>query len=439
MNTIFALSSGRGKTGVSVIRVSGSRAVDALFAFGINELPKERVATFCKLKKDGAIIDHALVLYFKAPHSFTGEDIVELHLHGSVAVVKQVLEVLGGVKGFRMAEAGEFSKRAFENNKMDLVQAEGLADLIEAETLAQMRQAIRAMEGETSVVYEDWRRRVIEVMAFIEAYIDFPEEDIPANLDADAQKKVKTIIAEISGQVANDNGERLRIGAVATIIGAPNVGKSTLINFLSKRDISIVSDVAGTTRDALEAHLDIGGLPLTLIDTAGIRESEDAIEQEGVRRALDKAAKADFKIIMLEAGQKIDDPILKLIDKDSLVVLNKIDVVASEHLEYGNGVIHISLKNKTGTEVLLEKLKQKLEQMLANSENGIITRNRHRQALQDCVAGLQGFIAARQDKLPIELCAESLRGAAIHLGKITGKIGVEDILDKIFSEFCIGK
>ena len=436
MSTIFALSSGKGKSGVSIVRISGPDARAALLAFGIKDLPQPRIATFAKLKNKDQIIDQALVLYFNAPHSFSGEDIVELHLHGSIAVVENVLAVLSGLKKFRLAEPGEFSKRAFENNKMDLVQAEGLADLIDAETSAQAKQAIRAMEGESSKIYDDWRKRVIEIMAFVEAYIDFPDENIPADLDLQAQNKVKKIIDEINTQIANDNGERVRLGAVATIIGEPNVGKSTLINFLSKRDVAIVSDIAGTTRDSIEVHLNIDGMPLTIIDTAGIRESKDVIEREGVKRALEKAEKADFAIVMLEDLNVNKDIKKYLNDENNLVVLNKIDLhKKSADKKY----IQVSLKENTGTGELVKKIKDKVEKLLGNTENAIITRKRHKTNLENCVAELQGFIDARQKNLPIELCGENLRRASFHLGKIVGKIGVEDILDKIFSEFCIGK
>jgi tRNA modification GTPase len=436
MNTIFALSSGRGKAGVSVVRISGPEATKALFAFGIKNLPKPRIATFAKLKNKGDIIDQALVLYFNAPHSFSGEDIVELHLHGSVAVVTEVVNVLSKIKNFRLAEPGEFSKRAFENNKMDLVQAEGLADLIESETSAQAKQAMRAMEGESSKIYDDWRKRVIEIMAFVEAYIDFPDENIPADLDLQAQNKVKKIIDEINNQIANDNGERVRLGAVATIIGEPNVGKSTLINFLSKRDVAIVSDIAGTTRDSIEVHLNIDGMPLTIIDTAGIRESSDAIEREGVKRALEKADKADFRIIMLEAGKSENESINRLIDQNSIVVVNKIDL---HKKSADKNYIQVSLKENIGTDELVKNIKEKVEKLLGNSENAIITRSRHKHELQNTVSELNNFIKNRNENMPIELCSETLRRASFYLGKIVGKIGVEDILDKIFSEFCIGK
>ncbi len=447
MDNIFAISSGRGKAGVAVVRISGPKAEQALFSLGFNQLPEPRKAIYKKLiAKDGKIIDHALCLYFPAPYSFTGEACVEFHTHGSIAVLDSLLNHLSSVPNFRVAEPGEFSKRAFENNKMDLIQAEGLADLIEAETSAQAKQALRAMEGENSKIYEDWRTRIIEMMAFVEAYIDFPDENIPADLDLQAQRKIKNIISEIDLQINNNSGERIRLGAVATIIGAPNVGKSTLINFLSQRDLAIVSEIAGTTRDSIEAHLNIDGLPLTMIDTAGIRESKDEIEQEGVKRALEKAEKADFAIVMLEdistgSLKNADKNIKKYLNDDNnLIVINKIDLNEVPSTKYEvQGLIPISLKERTGTTELVKKIKEKVEKLLGNSENAIVTRKRHKVNLENCVAELSGFIEAREQNLPIELCAENLRRASFYLGKIVGKIGVEDILDKIFSEFCIGK
>jgi len=440
MNTIFAVSSGKIKAGVAVIRISGRGAAQAFFALGFKDLPEPRKAVFAKLINNNEIIDQALCLWFPAPRSFTGEDTAEFHIHGSIAVIENITNVLSKIEGFRIAEPGEFSKRAFENGKMDLVQAEGLADLIEAETSAQSKQALRAMEGDASKIYDDWRTRIIEIMAFIEAYIDFPDENIPHDLDIQAQGKVAAIIREINSQIANDAGERIRNGAVATILGAPNVGKSTLINFLSKRELAIVSEIAGTTRDFLEAHLNIEGLPLTVIDTAGLRETQDKIEQEGVRRALSKAENADFKIILIDDEKNIGDVKNFIQDDNSILVMNKIDVQRPAKNEVmGKKFIPISLKEKTGLQELVKEIKARLEKILGNGENAIITRKRHKNLLQDCAGELEEFIAARQNNLPIELCGENLRRSAVSLGKIVGKIGVEDILDKIFSEFCIGK
>ncbi len=440
--TIFALSSGKGKAGVALIRVSGRNAKEALKAFSVSENIKPREAKLVKLKNENNIIDHALVIYFNSPNSFTGEDIVEFHLHGSIAVTRKVSDILSSINGFRVAEAGEFSKRAFENSKMDLVQAEGLADLISAETEAQAKQSIALLEGEASKVFDSWRERVIEVMAFIEAFVDFPDEDIPKDLDLQAAQKIANIIAEINKELSNNKSERLREGAVGVILGKPNVGKSTLINFLSEREFAIVSDVPGTTRDSLECRLEIKGYPLTLIDTAGIRESSDAIESEGVKRALQKAENADFKIILLSAEEypNFSDDIVKLIDKNSIILINKSDVKNINDAEI-NGIktILVSIKNKVGTDILIDKITEKLEEILDVKESPVITRARHRNSLNEVAVNLNNFLETRKNNLPIELSAETLRSAAFHLGKITGKIDVENILDKIFSEFCIGK
>ncbi|HCR86207.1 MAG TPA: tRNA uridine-5-carboxymethylaminomethyl(34) synthesis GTPase MnmE [Alphaproteobacteria bacterium] len=444
MENIFALSSGKGRAGVSVVRVSGSGAGQVFDIFGISA-PRERYAVTRKIRNPHTkeAIDECLILYFKSPKSFTGEDVVELHLHGSVAVVSEVLEVLGGIPNFRLAEAGEFSRRAFCNGKLDLVQAEGLSDLIDSETKAQKAQAIRQLEGELSEKFENLRRQVIEIMAFIEAFVDFPDEDIPHDLDIQVQQKVQNIISEVEALVNNNKGEKLRQGAVATIIGEPNSGKSTLLNYLSEREVAIVSDIAGTTRDSIEVHLNISGYPIILIDTAGIRKTQDRIEKEGVRRAIEKAEKADFKITMLECGKapNFNPEILNLINEQDIILISKSDVVSREtSFEYKNNkAINISVKKNKGLDVLLREIERRLRDLMDNSENALITRSRHKAELNLCKNALNEFIAARKKQAPIELCAENLRMAAHHLGKITGKIDVEDVLDKIFSEFCIGK
>lgn len=439
MDTIFALSSGKGKAGVSVVRISGNNAFVALEAFGISSL-EERVANLRKLKNpDGDIIDSALVIIFKSPHSFTGENIIEFHLHGSIAVVSEVLEILSDIEGFRTAEAGEFSKRAFENDKMDLLQAEGLADLIDSETRTQKSQAIRQMEGVFSSIYENWRKNIIEIMAFIEAFVDFPDEEIPKDLDIQGQKKVEALINEIEKQLYNKYAERIRDGINIAIIGKPNAGKSTLINFLTKRNLAIVSDIAGTTRDSIEAHFEISGLPITLIDTAGIRDTDNEIEKEGVRRALEKAENSDFKIFIIDAtNPKYDED---LIDNNTLVIINKCDLEDKKiNIPKPNyAQLNISLKTGDGGEKILETLSEIAEKFADKSESGIVTRARHRVLLEDCIKQLNVFIDSRRNNLPIEISAENLRLASQSIGKIIGKIGVEDVLDKIFSEFCIGK
>ena len=452
-DTIFALSSGKGKAGVAVIRVSGENALEALSHCGIDEEIKPRTACLKKLTdyRNNAVIDHALVIYFKAPYSFTGEDSVEFHLHGSVAVINNMLDMLASIEGFRPAEAGEFSRRSFDNDKMDLLQAEGLSDLIEAETSAQAKQSLRFIEGETSNLYEYWREAVIEIRALIEAYVDFPDEDIPPQVDNQAFENSQILIEQIDKQLSNKSGERLRKGIVAAIIGPPNAGKSTLINKLSRREVAIVSDIAGTTRDSLECHLDINGYPLTLIDTAGIRRTEDVIESEGVKRAKEKANNADFMIVIFSAENypNFGSEALNMIDKNSIVIINKADLKKIEISDLkinSENIIITSLLNPQaaepsykGIEDIEEVIAAKLENMMESSESAIITRQRHKTALQSCRNCLEEFIKARKEHKQTELCAENLRQASFYLSSITGRIDVENVLDKIFSEFCIGK
>ena len=443
---IFALSSGFGKAGVSVIRISGSGALKSLKEFGVKKTPRARVASLRKLfhPETNDLIDEALIIYFEAPNSFTGENIVEIQCHGSQAVVSLILSYLSKISDFRVAEAGEFSKRAFDNGILDLLQAEGLADLIDSETELQAKQATKIMQGEVSKIYDNWRNEIIEIMAFIEAYVDFPDEDIPNNLDLQACEKIKKLKQEIDISLKNNKAEKLREGANVAIIGKPNVGKSSLINYLSNRDVAIVSNIAGTTRDSLESHINIKGYPINLIDTAGIRSSNDVIEIEGVKRALKKAQESDLNIIILDASEEIkfDESIDQKMIENSLVVANKIDLNKkaknSKFLE-GNQINFISLKENSGLKEFENILVKKLETIMGKSENHLISRTRHRQNLQDTSISLDKFLMTRKEKLPIELSAEALRQAAFSLGKITGKIGVEDILDKIFSEFCIGK
>jgi tRNA modification GTPase len=435
MDTIFALSSGKGKAGVSVVRVSGTKAKDCLKHFKISDIQPRKACLKSLKNEDGNIIDKALIILFEAPSSFTGEDTVEIHAHGSIAVVSEILEVLGNISGYRYANPGEFSRIAFENGKMDLLQAEGLADLIEAETKAQQKQAMRQMEGEFSGIYEDWRERIIEIMAFVEAYVDFPDEDIPNDLDEQAISKIKEIVSEMENQLNNKAAERVRNGIVVTILGKPNAGKSTLINFLTKRDLAIVSDIAGTTRDSLEANFEISGVPVTLIDTAGIRETEDKIEKEGVRRALEKAENSDYKIYIVDG--ETNEVSTNLIDENTLVIINKCDIAKSSNIE--KDFLRVSLKENINTDEIIIKLSNIVESLAGNSEQTIVTRERHRKLLKDCLHNLENYTNSRIDNLPIELCAENLRLASHAIGKIIGKIDVEDVLDKIFSDFCIGK
>ncbi len=442
-DTIFALATAFGKGGVAVIRISGAAACDALKTLGAT-IPKPRRASLRTLyhpqhsTPGTQHIDKALVISFPAPNSFTGEDVVELHTHGSMAVVKELLEVLGEIDGFRMAEPGEFSRRAFENGRMDLAQAEGIADLIDAETKAQQQQALRQMGGEISAIYEDFRARLVNIMANIEAYIDFPDEDIPENIEAEMLDEIRSLMEQLNEYLGDRRGEMLRDGINIAIIGAPNVGKSSLLNWLARRDVAIVSDIAGTTRDMLEVRLDIKGYPVIVTDTAGLRASDDKIEVEGVRRAFRKAEDADLKICMFDATAwpEQDSATAGLVDEDSIVVVNKVDKV---DIVQDEGALPISIHNGAGMEELLDRMEREVAGCMEGASSAVITNQRHRAAVLAAVKHLEQFLEGRQQKRNIELCAEDLRMAGREIGKITGTIGVEDILDKVFSSFCIGK
>jgi len=453
--TIFALSSGKGRAGVSVIRLSGTEAGAALKKITRKEkLPEARKAVLRWLydpknsddQKNRVRIDQALILWFPAPASFTGEDVVEFHIHGGRAVVTGLMNALGSLPGIRPAEAGEFTRRAFDNGKMDLTAAEGLADLINAETEAQRRQALRIMEGRLAYLYEGWRKNIIAAMAYLEADIDFADEEIPEDVSAQVRPQVEKLQKEIRDHIEDGHkGELIRDGLQVVILGEPNIGKSTLLNHLSRRDVAIVSDIAGTTRDILEVHLDIMGYAVTIVDTAGLRESGDVIEAEGVRRAEERARKADIKILMVDAREW---PVLparteSMVDKNTLILLNKIDLLPQipDHLDLKDkdciAVMGISARGETGLGDFLDTLRQQVEIRMEFTEAPSLSRARHRVALMDCLDHLQRFLG--QGDKDIELLAEDLRMAARALGRITGLVDVEDILDVIFSEFCIGK
>lgn len=431
MKTIFGVATAQGRSGVAVIRISGDSALPATAQLGVRA-PKPRQASLYKLVYKNEVIDEALVLYFKGPNSFTGEDVIELQTHGSRAVIKRILEILGSMPNLRMAEPGEFSRRAFENGRMDLTEAEGLADLIDAETHNQHKQAMRQMQGELGKIYDQWRKEIIETLAFVEAYIDFPDEDLPEELVDRITTQIENLKSKIKEHL-NDNrrGEKIREGIHVVILGAPNVGKSSLLNHLAQREAAIVSSTAGTTRDIIELQMEIGGYPVILADTAGLRETADEIESEGIRRALKRAEDADLKILMFEAGAEPDTKTLSVMDDDALIVVNKTDVAKNTH----KNAIDISLKKNQGLERLLEMLQEKIAQKFSISESPLITRARHREALEKALAALESFSLEK----PIELAGEDLRYAATQIGRITGKIDVDDILDVIFSSFCIGK
>jgi tRNA modification GTPase len=434
--TIFALATPPGKGGVAVLRLSGSQAGAALQALTGQDLPQARNASLRTLRdpKSGDVIDKALVLWFPAPASFTGEDVAELHVHGGRAVSSALAEALSRFPECRPAEPGEFSRRAFENGKLDLTEAEAIADLVAAETAAQRRQALRQLDGELGALYENWRGRLLRALAHLEAEIDFSDEELPEGMVLAVKPVLASLIAEM-GKHLNDGsrGERVREGMQIAIIGAPNAGKSSLLNVLAKRDVAIVSEQAGTTRDVIEVHLDLGGWPVTLADTAGMRYSADEIEQEGVRRAAQRARNADLRLVVLDAtAPETPELLYDLMVPGDILVLNKIDLVSKNPMAQA---LPMSVREGTGIDELLELLQHYVGEMLGGA--GVpLTRQRHRQALEECLNALKR--AQVQDKQP-ELLAEDVRLAARALGRITGRVDVEDMLDIIFREFCIGK
>ncbi len=446
-DTIFALATGAGRAGIAIIRLSGPAAGNTIKGFIGGPLPKPRLATKCNFQNprspDGEIIDDGMVLWFPAPASFTGEDVAELHVHGGPAVIDALQNALAEIDGLRPAEAGEFSRRAFENGKFDLTAAEGLADLIEAETQAQRRQARRQSRGELGRLYNSWRDKLIRAQALTETDIDFSDEDIPDDLIGEAMSIARELKKEIARHLDDGHrGERLRAGLYLAIIGPPNAGKSSLLNRLAKRDAAIVSDIAGTTRDVIDVHLDLGGYPVIATDTAGLREASDAIESEGVRRARERADDADMKLAVLDAGDINSptglDPITAgLIDADTFVVLNKRDLVKGSlprEIE-GRPAFELSAKTGEGLDRLLGALQKAAMERMAVGAGPGLTRQRHRTALAACCEALQRAIGAKE----AELMGEDLRLAARALGTITGRVDVEDLLDVIFGEFCIGK
>ncbi len=436
-DTIFALASAPGRAGVQVIRLSGPEAGAALSRLTGRALPAPRQAVLAGLRDPvtGELFDKALVLSFPGPGSFTGEDVVELHLHGGRAVLSAATQALTGL-GLRVAEPGEFSRRAFEHGKLDLTEAEAIADLVDAETAAQRRQALRQMEGALGQLYDGWRHRLTRALAHLEADIDFPDEDLPGGLSDAVRPVVEGLVADLSAHLADQGrGERLRDGISIAILGAPNAGKSSLLNAIARRDVAIVSNQAGTTRDVIEVQLDLGGYPVLLADTAGLREAADQVESEGIRRALDRAAKADLKLLVFDGRELPDPATLALVDDDALLVMNKADLPGLVAPLVGRSILPLSARTGDGVPALLVALEQAVAARYAPSGAPALTRARHRSALEECRENLQ---RALQAPLP-ELAAEDVRLAVRALGRITGRVDVEDLLDVIFRDFCIGK
>ena len=440
---IYALSSGRGPSGIAILRLSGKdtlklcKKITKLEDIQANEL------NFCKFydPKNGNIIDpESILLWFPKPNSYTGDDLAEFHVHGSNAVINSFLKVLSEQEDCRLAEPGEFTKLAFQNDKMDLVKAESIGDLIHSETELQRQQAIQLVQGNASNYYNELREKLIKSLAYIEAKIDFAEDDLPEKVLQEVHKSIKDIYANIK-KILEDNkiGEKIRDGFRVSIIGEVNAGKSSLLNLLSKREVAIVSEEEGTTRDVIETYLNIDGYPVILADTAGIREAKNEIEKKGISLALGKSKEADLNIVMIDNSlAKINDEVKKLINNDSIVLLNKSDIKNKENHKFDADTILVSVKDNKNIDQLIKKLKEKLSKKFISSNNVLITRERHRVKLNHCLKEIDKFLKKDQNK-DIELAAEDLRMATRHLGSIVGKVDVEEILGSIFKDFCIGK
>jgi tRNA modification GTPase len=436
-DTIVALASGAGRAGVAVIRLSGPAAGATLQALTARDLPKPRCATreaFCD-PRTGLSLDDGLALWFPGPASFTGEDVAELHVHGGPAVIAAIIDACLTQPDVRIAEPGEYTRRAFENGKLDLAEAEGLADLVDAETEGQRRQALRQRRGALSAVYEGWRGRLIEAAALIEAEIDFPDEDLPGELSCRAGPLLQAL-ADDMGRHLDDahRGERIRDGFRIAIIGPPNAGKSSLLNALAEREAAIVSDIPGTTRDVVEVRLVLAGYPVWIADTAGLREAADAIEAEGVRRALARAEEADLRIAVVEVGQDVPPELQGAIRGGDLLVRSKADQIEA-HMS--GDMLEVSAVTGIGLAQLKSQLEARVAEALGREEAPVLTRARHRRLVEEARAALLRAIPALDTGA--ELAAEEVRVAADQIGRLTGRIDVEDLLDEIFSSFCIGK
>ncbi len=442
--TIYALSSGPGISGVAVIRISGKDTSNVIKLLTGKDIPQPRVATLRKINKinTSELIDEGLILWFPGPESYTGEDMAEIQVHGSKAVVDALHSSLSDIKNCRLAEPGEFTKLAFQNGKINLLEAESIADLISSETEIQRQQAIKIMNGKSADKFNFLREKLLKILSHVEAKIDFPEEDLPNNILDEIKKSSDEVIIKIK-KILNDQkvGERIREGFKIAILGPTNAGKSSLMNYLSNRDVAIVSEIAGTTRDVIETHLNIDGYPVIISDTAGIRDSKDEIEKKGIKLSLNRAEEADLKLVVIDAKSlDFTDVLRDLLHENAILVINKSDLLEKDidpEIKKKNHVL-ISIKENKNIDELILKIKNNLKNKFITTDDILITRERHRQHLQQCLDYLNNFNQKKEIE-DFDKAAEDLRLATRHLGMIVGKVDVEEILGSIFNDFCIGK
>ena len=442
--TIYALSTGPGLAGIAIIRISGPEAASVIKSLTGKEIPSPRIATLRKINyiNTSELIDEGIILWFPAPHSYTGEDMAEIHVHGGKTVIEALQRTISQVKNCRLAEAGEFTRLAFLNGKINLLKAESVADLISAETEMQRQQAVKIMKGKSSVKFNSLREKLLKILSFVEAKIDFPDEDLPEENINEIKKNSQEIIDEIKTILDDQKiGEIIREGFKIAIVGPTNAGKSSLLNNLANREIAIVSEIAGTTRDVIEAHLNLDGYPIIISDTAGIRNSKDEIEKKGIKLSIDKAENADLKLVVVDA-KNVDFKgfLSELLKKDAILVINKSDLLKDDLSPEIKKLDHvlISLKKNFNIDKLITKIKNNLKNRFISDEDILITRERHRQHLVQCENYLKNFIE-KNNKKDFDKAAEDLRLAVKHLGMIVGKVDVEEILGSIFNDFCIGK
>ena len=442
--TIYALSSGQGISGIAVIRVSGKSTKNVVKKITGMDLPKPRIATIRKINKinTNELIDEGIIIWFPGPESYTGEDLAEFHIHGSRAVIVALQNSISKIDDCRLAEPGEFTRRAFQNGKINLLKAESIGDLISSETELQRKQAIKIMNGASSIKFNSLREKLLKILSHIEAKIDFPDEDLPENILHDIRKISESALKEIENILDDEKvGERIREGFKIAIVGPTNAGKSSLMNYLSKREIAIVSEIAGTTRDVIEAHLNFDGYPVIISDTAGIRDSKNEIEKKGIKLALKRAEEADLRLVVIEPKNLDFTGFLKdLFDENSILIINKSDLLNQNLDDQIKKLDHIliSINKNSNLDTLISKIKKKLHKKFVNHSDILITRERHRNHLSECAEHLKSF-NKKNNFSEIDKAAEDLRLATRNLGMIVGKVDVEEILDGIFSDFCIGK